>query len=122
MFLSVGAVALFAIFLPITTWLESQRKEREAFYKAETLRRVSEASSDGARASLEYLREQSRIVRIHTLEGLKIGGLIMTSVGVGVAVLLWFVAGHDVAACGVVPFLIGIAMLAYVYLLAAPAE
>ena len=96
MFLSVGAVALFAIFLPITTWLESQRKEREAFYKAETLRRVSEASSDGARASLEYLREQSRIVRIHTLEGLKIGGLIMTSVGVGVAVLLWFVAGHDV--------------------------
>jgi hypothetical protein len=35
---------------------------------------------------------------------------------------LWFVAGHDVAACGVVPFLIGIAMLAYVYLLAAPAE
>ncbi|MGA2046351.1 MAG: hypothetical protein ABSG96_01600 [Terracidiphilus sp.] len=122
MFLSVGAVALFAIFLPITTWLESQRKEREAFYKAETLRRVSEASSDGARASLEYLREQSRIVRIHTLEGLKIGGLIMTCVGVGVGILLWFVAGHDVAACGVVPFMIGVAMLAYVCFFAAPVE
>jgi hypothetical protein len=120
-FLSVGAVALFGVFLPITTWLESQRKEREAFYKAETLRRMSEASGDGAKASIEYMREQSRIARFHTIEGLKIGGLIMTGIGVGVSILLWFVAGHDVAACGLVPFFMGLAMLVYVYFLAAPA-
>jgi hypothetical protein len=121
-FLSVGAVALFAVFLPITTWLESQRKEREAFYKAETLRRMSEASGDGAKASIEYMREQSRIVRLHTLEGLKIGGLIMTGIGIGVGILLWVLAGHNVAACGAVPFMIGVAMLAYVFFLAAPVE
>jgi hypothetical protein len=121
-FLSCGAVALFGIFLPITTWLESRRKEREAFYKAETLRRVSEGSGDAAKASIEFLREQSRIVRFHTLEGLKIGGLIMTGIGIGVVVLLWFVAGPDLAACGLVPLLIGVAMLVYVYYLAAPVE
>jgi hypothetical protein len=61
-------------------------------------------------------------VRFHTLEGLKIGGLIMTGIGIGVVVLLWFVAGHDLAACGLVPLLIGVAMLVYVYYLAAPVE
>jgi hypothetical protein len=121
-FLSVGAVALFGVFLPITTWLESRRKEREAFYKADTLRRVSEASGEGARSSIEYLREQGRVVRIQTLEGLKIGGVIMIGVGIGVVALLWVLAGHDVAACGLVPLFIGLAMLAYVYFLAAPVE
>lgn len=121
-FLSIGAVALFAVFLPITTWLESRRKEREAFYKAETLRRVSESSSDGGKASIEFLREQNRLMQFKTLEGLKIGGLIMIGVGVGVVVLLWFLAGPAVSSCGVIPLLIGVAMLAYVYLLAAPVQ
>ena len=122
MFLSVGAVALFGVFLPFTTWLESRCKEREAFYKAETLRRVSESSSGGSKASIEFLREQNRLVQFRTLEGLKIGGLIMTGIGIGVVVLLWFLAGPAVSACGVVPLLIGVAMLAYVYLLAAPVQ
>jgi hypothetical protein len=121
-FLSVGAVALFAVFLPFTTYLESRRKEREAFYKADTLRRVSEASGDAGKMSIEFLREQNRLVRIQTIEGLKIGGLIMTAVGIGVVALLWALAGHDVAVCGVIPALIGLAMLAYVYFLAAPVE
>ena len=73
-FLSVGAVALFAVFLPVTTWLEARRKDREAFYKAETLRRVTESSPDGAKASIEYLREVNRMAQYKTIEGLKIGG------------------------------------------------
>lgn len=121
-FLSVSAVALFGVFLPFTTYIESRRKEREAFYKADSLRRVSEASGDAAKASIEYLREQSRLMRIQTIEGLKIGGLILTAVGIGVVALLWQLAGHDVAVCGVIPALIGLAMLAYVYFLAAPIE
>ena len=55
LFLSVGAVALFGVFLPFTTWLESRRKEREAFYKAETLRRVSESSADSSTPICEAL-------------------------------------------------------------------
>jgi hypothetical protein len=122
LFLSVGAVALFGVFLPFTTWLESRRKEREAFYKAETLRRVSESSADSSKASIEFLREQNRMVQFKTIEGLKIGGLIMTGTGIGVIVLLWALAGPTVSVCGVIPMLIGVAMLAYVYLLAAPVQ
>jgi len=119
-FLSVGAVELFAVFLPITTWLEARRKDREAFYKAENLRRVTESSPDGAKASIEYLREVNRMAQFKTIEGLKIGGLIMTGIGLGVMGLLWVLAGHAVAVCGLIPLLMGLAMLAYVYVLADP--
>lgn len=121
-FLSVGAVALFAVFLPVTTWLEARRKDREAFYKAETLRRVTESSPDGAKASIEYLREVNRMAQYKTIEGLKIGGLIMTGIGIGVVALLWVLAGRTVAVCGLIPLLMGLAMLGYVYFLAAPVE
>jgi hypothetical protein len=121
-FLSVGAVALIGIFLPITTWLESRRKEREAFYKADTLRRVSEASGDAGKSAIEFLREQNRIVQLKTIEGLKIGGLIMTAIGAGTVALLWVLAGPTVSVCGLVPLLMGLAMLAYVYFLAAPVQ
>jgi Flp pilus assembly protein TadB len=121
-FLSVGAVALFGVFLPITTWLEARRKEREAYYKAETMRRVTESSTDGGKASIEYLREVNRMAQFRTIEGLKIGGVIMIAIGIGVVTLLWFVAGHELAACGLVPGLIGVAMLVYVYMLAPRVE
>ena len=122
-FLAVGALALFGIFLPITTWLESRRKEREAFYQAETVRRVAEASGDGAKATVELLREQSRQERSKRREGMKIGGLINIGVGVGLLVFLHALV-HDapVYLCGMIPGLIGVAMLSYVYFLAAPLE
>ena len=58
MFLSIGAVALFVVFIPLTSWIDSQRREREAFYKAETMRRLAESSGEGAKAAIELLREQ----------------------------------------------------------------
>ena len=119
-FLSVGAVALFGIFLPITTCLESRRKEREAFYKADTLRRVSEASGDAGKSSIEFLREQNRVVQYRTIEGLKIGGIIMVGIGLGVVILLYVLTGPAVSTCGLVPLFIGLAMLIYVHFLAAP--
>jgi len=51
-FLSIGAFSLFAIFIPTVTWIDKQHKEREAFYKAETIRRVAEASGEGPRRLL----------------------------------------------------------------------
>ncbi len=39
LFLSVGAVSLFVVFIPLVSWIDSRRKEREAFYKADTMRR-----------------------------------------------------------------------------------
>jgi hypothetical protein len=121
-FLSVGAVALFAVFLPITTWLESRRKEREAFYKSETIRRVAEASGDGARATIELLREEERRKIIKARESFKIGGVINLGVGIGLVIFLRALLSgggtRPVYLCGLIPTFIGVAMLVYVYFLA----
>jgi len=70
MFLSVGAVALFAVFIPLVTFIDNRRKEREAFYKADTMRRLAESSGEGAKAAIQLMREEERLKRIKVLEGL----------------------------------------------------
>ena len=125
MFLSVGAVALFAVFIPLVTWIENQRKEREAFYKSETLRRLGESSGEGAKMALEMLNAESRRDRLKKREGLKVGGLINIGVGVALVIFLRVLIGGGPKSpylCGLIPGLIGVAMLVYVYLLAAPIE
>lgn len=123
MFLSIGAVALFVVFIPVTTWIESQRKEREAFYRAETVRRLTEASSEGAKAAVELIREQDRIERAKKHEGLKIGGLVNIGVGVGLLIFLRMLIREEaVYLCGLIPLLIGVALLVYVFFMAKPVE
>jgi hypothetical protein len=125
MFLSVGAVVMFAIFIPTVTWIDSQRKEREAFYKSETLRRITESSGEGAKAALELMREEGHWERQKKWEGLKLGGLICIGVGVATVIFLRVQTARDPGApylVGLIPALIGVAMLVYVYLLAGPVE
>jgi peptidoglycan/LPS O-acetylase OafA/YrhL len=123
-FLSVGAVALFGIFIPVVHWIDSRQKEREAFYKSETIRRVAEASGDGAKAAVELLREQSRLERMKQREGMKIGGLVTLGVGVALMIFLRAVShGTDSGYfVGLIPALIGVALLVYVYFLSSPVE
>jgi len=122
LFLSVASVSMFVVFIPMIVYLGTRQKEREAFYKAETIRRVAEASSDGAKATIDLLREENRMTLIKMREGLKIGGVITLGVGIGLIAFLVPLAGKTVALCGLIPGFIGLAMLVYVYLLAAPVE
>lgn len=136
-FLAVGAIALFGIYLPITTSMEHRRKEREAFYKAETLRRIAEAPGEGSQAALHLLHEEERMKAIKTREGLKIGGIINVAVGIGLMIFLRALLGGGgsihagpiqasgpgpVYLCGLIPLLIGVAMIVYVYVMAPPIE
>ncbi|HUH63942.1 MAG TPA: hypothetical protein VLZ50_13140 [Terracidiphilus sp.] len=124
-FLSIGAIALFAVFIPLVSFIDSRRKEREAYYKADTMRRVAESSGEGSKAVLELLREESRQEQIKKLEGLKIGGLINVAVGVSLIFFLRSLIGGAAASpylCGLIPGLIGVAMLVYVYAMARPVE
>ncbi|HVU46305.1 MAG TPA: hypothetical protein VHD85_09280 [Terracidiphilus sp.] len=123
MFLSIGAVSLFGIFIPLVSWIDSRRKEREAFYKAETMRRLAESSTEGAKMALDMLNAENRLGRLKSREGLKVGGLINIGVGVGLIIFLRSLIGPGGPyLCGLIPLLIGVAMLAYVYALAAPVE
>jgi hypothetical protein len=123
LFLSIGAVSLFVVFIPTVHYLDTRRKEREAFYKAETLRRITESSGEGAKAALEMIREEAHRDRIRKREGLKIGGLVNVAVGAGIIIFLRVMMGPNSAyLAGLIPGFIGVAMLIYVFFMAAPIE
>ena len=120
----VGTVAVFT-FLIFSVRLSSQQKDREAFYRSENLRRITESSGEGAKAAIELLKEEDRLNRIKSREGMKIGGLICVAVGVAMVIFMWAISKTDPDIpylVGLIPGLIGVALLAYVYLLAAPVE
>jgi hypothetical protein len=114
-------VSLFT-FLVFAVWFGTRQREREAFYKSETLRRISESSGEGAKAAIDLLREEERLKRIKAREGVKIGGVVNVGVGIGLVIFLWALVGPKVALCGLIPGLVGVALLVYVYYMAAPVE
>lgn len=116
-------IAVVFTFTGVVHWVDSQRKQREAYYKAETLRRITEASGEGAKAALELMREDERLKRIKAREGMKIGGLVNIGVGIGLLIFLHaLMPGNGIYLCGMIPGLIGVGFLAYVFFLASPVE
>jgi hypothetical protein len=114
----VGSIALFS-FLAVATWADARRKEREAYYTGETLKKISESSGQGASAAIEMLREQQREAVRHRRDGQRLGGLITAAVGLGVIIFLRaLVRDEPVYLAGVIPLLIGLALLVYSYALA----
>src|SRR5260370_18688190 len=114
----VGSIALFS-FLSVAAWSDARRKEREEYYRNETLKKIAESSGEGARAAIELLHEQNRNVTKRRLEGMKLGGLITAVVGIGVMALLrGLVNDEPVYLAGLIPLLIGLALLTYTFLLA----
>ncbi|HKF23893.1 MAG TPA: DUF6249 domain-containing protein [Candidatus Angelobacter sp.] len=120
----VVAIVCVFTFISIAAWSDARRKEREAYYKSETLKKIAEAPGTGGQTALEYLREEERSSHRRreqqASEGRKLGGLVLIAVGVGLMLLLWGVADQDakgVYLVGAIPFLIGVALLVYSYML-----
>jgi hypothetical protein len=108
-FLSVGAVALFS-FVAVASWADARRKEREAYYRSETLKKIAE--SQGGGAVLDLLREERTHAATSRREGLKLGGLVNLAVGLGLMAFLAKIA-REVYLVGLIPLLIGAALLGY---------
>jgi uncharacterized membrane protein (GlpM family) len=65
------------------------------------------------------MREQEKTTVKRRLEGMKLGGLITAVVGVAVMVLLrGLVASEPVYLAGLIPVLVGLAVLTYTFFLA----
>ncbi len=118
LFLSVGAVSLFS-FVAVAAYSDNRRKEREAYYRSETLKKIAEMQGAGAGTALEVLREEDRMVRRRRQEGQRLGGLITAGVGIGMMVFLRAVEKEEAAyMVGLIPLLVGVALLVYSYVLA----
>lgn len=118
-FASIVTVAFWG-FLSVASWSESRRKEREAYYRSETLRRFSEGSQQEMLA--RYLEEEKAArheKRVQQRESLRLGGLVTMMTGIGFGIML---AGIEPEAktylFGFIPFLVGLAVLVYVYFMA----
>jgi hypothetical protein len=121
-FLAVAAVALYS-YLSVNSFVNGRRKEREAYYKNETVRRLMETQGAGAEAAIALLREEDRLQARRRLEGIKLGGLITTGAGIGLMIFLGIAndENHLVGvAIGIVPLMVGLALLLYAYRLAPP--
>ncbi len=115
-FLSVGAVALFS-FLAIASWSESRRREREAYYRTEAIRKLAESTPDVAASALEFLREQEKNDKERVRAQITIAGLVTCGVGIGMMVFLGaLIREAPIYLSGSIPLLIGVALLAWSYI------
>ncbi len=115
---SVLFLSVFS-FLAVAVWSENRRKEREAFYRGEALKKIAEGT--GGATAVEFLREQDRLARRRRDEGIRIGGLVTSAASLGFSVFLRVVTEGNrpgVWTLGLIPLCTGIALLAYGYLLA----
>ena len=81
LFLSVAAASLFT-FIAVTVWSGERRKEREAYYHSEVLKKIAESPGSGP-AAQEYLRERQRISDRNTRGGVRLAGLVVFAHGSG---------------------------------------
>ena len=113
-FLAAGALGLFG-FLAVASWSDARRREREAYYRSETLAKV--AAAQGAEAALTIMREERETTRRRQIEGQRLGGMITTAVGVGLMVFLYKADPNSGASwMGIIPILIGLVLAVYSYL------
>jgi hypothetical protein len=115
LFLAVVVSGMWA-FVAVVSWADIRRKEREAYYRHETMKKVAEMPAEGG---LALLREQERNNVRHRRENIKLGGLITLGVGIGLMIFLRAIdSAQPVYLVGLIPLFVGIALLMHCYVLA----
>ncbi|HSD66230.1 MAG TPA: DUF6249 domain-containing protein [Vicinamibacteria bacterium] len=116
LFVPLVLIPIFS-FVAVLVWADTRRREREALYRSETIKKISE--TQGAGSVLEFLREEDKVAARRNREGQRLGGLVTVAVGIALMVMLAGLERREHAyLVGLIPLLAGAAILVYSYLLA----
>ena len=114
LFLAIAASGMWA-FVAVVSWADIRRREREAYYRHETMKKIAEMPPE---SGLALLREEQRISSQGRRENIKVGGLSTLGVGIGLMIFLRAVDSRQpVYLVGLIPLLVGMALLIYSYVL-----
>ena len=115
LFLAVAVSGMWA-FIAVVSWADIRRREREAYYRHETLKKISEMPGE---SGLALLREDERNAMRRRRENIKLGGLITAAAGIGLMIFLRAIdPNRPVYLAGLIALLVGLALLSYSYILA----
>jgi hypothetical protein len=124
---TLGIVALALVltglfsFMSVFVWALQRRREREAYYRSETLRRFSETGGNARQVLLEALQEDERHAGSRRLEACKLAGVITLAVGIAMMIFIKAVTAQSIEPSylvGLIPVSVGLSLLLYVYVLA----
>jgi hypothetical protein len=110
LFFIPALVAVVCSFVVAIVWLEARRKERQAFYYSEMVKKIGETSDTAAG---NFLRENERIKRSRIREGLSIAGLVGSLAALGLMIFLHAIVAAPVYLVGLIPMLSCLGLLIY---------
>lgn len=116
MALAIPVVSIVAVFtfVAIATWSDNRRKEREAFHRHETYRRMMEQPGESARDVLELMRHEEMQRLRQKVEGIRLGGMVTAVVGVSLMIFFYFLIGASpIFLVGIIPLMIGLVLMVY---------
>ena len=109
----VTMVAVFT-FLSIAVWSEERRKEREAYYRSEVMKKMLEQPGPAAERILQLMRDEETRATERRREGRRLSGLVTMAVGLGLAGFFRATDfGSNLWVIGLIPFLIGAVIFVY---------
>lgn len=101
--------AVIFTFVVALVWVEARRKERQAFYFSETMKKLAES---GGGAAAEFLREYERRKSRRIRDGMTIAGLVGSLAAVGLTVFLYAISeGPPIYLVGLIPLLACVGLL-----------
>jgi len=99
--------------ISVARWANQSRRNAEAYYKTASVGKIVDESN--AAAAIELLREQERIANSRRRQQYKAGAFV--NIAVGLALMFFLLSlpsqgAHHAFLVGLIPFLIGVSLLA----------
>jgi hypothetical protein len=108
-----GSIVFFA-FLSVVGWAQQKRREREAFYRHDMLKKLIEQGGAGGQQVVEMMRREAELRERQRREGRILGGLITAVIGASAMILFYvLVPVSGVWTAGLIPFSVGAVILLF---------